>query len=257
MVYKGVFVIPRDPSKGANKDRLKSHLSLHHDLPIVTLDVYPDDKEDPEYPHFVGGNEQVGGRCAATAAIRLLEKLRKDGQWAHLGGPRVLVLIGTITPWEIQRVTCFEDELLRWSKENEVDLHLVKSRPLKYEYQQAVEYLSNWKAQVDGEEVRLSDPLKTDLIFACSDTMALGAAKAIRQLRQRQPEGAGSRVKVIGYDGTIGMKRALDADSDVLAATVDVQLGEQAERAVEVMMNLMAGNPADRMKLVSPVVFEP
>ncbi len=249
-ILKGVFVIPRDPS--ANKEALTKGLS--HDYPIVTLDVYPDAAEDPSYPHFVGGNEATGGRCAATAAIDLLEeRLPPDS-----GEFRILVLIGATTPWESQRVRSFQDRIQNWAQANQVQVTLERSTPLNYEYRESVEYLENWEVRVNDEGGPLTNPLHTDLIFACSDTMALGAAKALRHLMREQPNGEGSKVKVIGYDGTIGMKRALGAGSDLLWATVDVRLDEQARRAVEVMMELMRSNHYNRrMTLVQPTVLRP
>lgn len=246
---KGVFVIPQDPSR--NKEALTKRPT--DEVPIVTLDVYPDAAEDPSYPHFVGGDEAMGGRCAAFAAIELFEsKLTQSNEF------QILILIGSTTPWESQRVDCFMEELKDWAISKDATLNFVKSKPLNYQYNESVDYLENWPARRSDEGVALMNPLDADLIFACSDTMALGAAKAVRHLMRQPPERESSRVRIIGYDGTVGMKRALEAGSDVLLATVDVQLDVQARRAVEVMMKLMRNEQCERrMTLVSPRVLRP
>jgi len=248
-VVKGVFVIPKDPSR--NKSALTTRPT--DGLPIVTLDVYPDAEEDPSYPHFVGGDEKMGGRCAARAAIELFE--RKEAQSKEF---RILILIGSTTPWESQRVVCFKEQLEDWAKREKAKLDFVMSKPLNYEYNESVDYLENWRTRESNNGVALMNPLDADLIFACSDTMALGAAKAVRHLTRQQLGNENSRVKIIGYDGTVVMKRALEAGSDVLWATVDVRLDEQASRAVEVMMKLMRDGQCERrMTLVSPRVLSP
>ena len=230
---KGVFIIPKHPQD--NQKLLQSFGKR----PIVTLDVYPDVKEVDDYPQFVGGNETMGGRCASVKAIQLLNVALQSNPT----NPKVSVLVlrGRETKWENQRVESFVKELRAWAKQNGVDLSIVLSKLLEYDYERAHSYLAQSGAEQDWNGNSLPNPMEHHLIFACSDTMALGAAKALRGLREKlhQKRDNASSPKIIGYDGTTSMKRLLDAGTDLIAATVDVQLQTQAQRAVQAMMGLL------------------
>jgi ABC-type sugar transport system substrate-binding protein len=246
---EGIFVIPKDPQ--ANQEKIK----LFSKCPIVTLDVYPDVTESPGYPHFVGGDEELGGQCAANQALIVLQAAAAHRPPDCREPMRVLVLTGSQTRWESQRVDAFRQRLDQLARENGLNVTIVVSPPLDYDYEKAVSYVRNWQVRTDQAGAPLANPLELRLIFACSDTMAFGAAKALRQLRNMHPQLIPP--KIIGYDGTLGMQHVLNAGSDVFVATVNVRLDDQAKKAVGLMMELLRDPTVGRQRMhrVTPEIF--
>jgi DNA-binding LacI/PurR family transcriptional regulator len=255
----GVFIIPKDPDQEPNK-RALMELESKRTLPIVTLDVYPAADELAGYPCFVGGQESEGGKMAALKAHGILENVEpRDGE--H----RILILVGSCTPWESQRARSFEDALKAGHAEDDPRLLIHRTKALNYDERATYELLTRLDRQ-GANEPGLLHPLSYDLIFACSDAMALGAAKALREMRDRsgKPEDTSRRVAIIGYDGTARMTKTLEGGHDLLVATVCVNIRKQAKVAVSTMMRLIpdretagARSEPRRFQLVEPELWYP
>jgi len=255
----GVFIIPKDPNQEANK-RALMELESKRTLPIVTLDVYPEASELAGYPCFVGGQESAGGEMAASKARSILNGVKpRDG--AH----RILILVGSNTPWESQRARSFEDALKDGQAQGDPRPLIHQTDALNYDEQATYNLLTRLDRQ-GAIEPRLLHPLSYDLIFACSDAMALGAAKALREMRDRsgKPEDTSRRVAIIGYDGTARMTKTLEGGHDLLVATVCVNIRKQANVAVSTMMRLIrdretggARPETPRFQLVEPELWYP
>lgn len=241
----GVFLIPSAPKH--NKAAILDFCTKHDKIHLVTLDVYPCETEEHEYPHFVGGNEVRGGQLAAMRAIAEIRSLLSSSD-VPIAEIRVLILIGATTSWEEQRPFGFEQELTRAQASGELgptppQVRVTRSRPLNYELGPASKYLLNWRESLDASGNVLEDPFSYHVIFACNDEMALGAARALRMLSQGR---CAVLPKVIGYDGTSRMKTVLELGHDSIAHTVCVDLNKQATEAVAMMRQLIRKRPTDR-----------
>ncbi|HEX9986342.1 MAG TPA: sugar ABC transporter substrate-binding protein [Thermoanaerobaculia bacterium] len=229
--FSGVFVIPKDPDK---ERRTLESLQREMKIPVVVLDVFfdPSSKTEPSPLHFVGGNEVEGGRIAGEIARDLISAKSK---------PRVLTLVGRPTKWEMQRVQAFEGYL----KEK---MRLASScferseYPLNYSRKKAADYMLSWLTQ---QALTKDRRIKIDIVFACNDDMALGAAEAIRAVRA-EPYNYSfvAPPQVVGYDGIDTFTSAMREKDSILAGTVDVNIREQATIAIETMFDLVAKTKA-------------
>ncbi len=246
----GVFIIPKAPHEPKNKQELMKFESNPKAPPLVTLDVYPAAEEVEGYPCFVGGNEQVGGELAAMKAHDLL---RGREQTSKL---QVLVLVGSNSDWERQRVTSFEDTLGKFWPNPQLEID--KTDELHYDEHKARTKLMEMHNQFQLANAGFLHPLSYHLIFACSDAMALGAAKAIQDIRRDPPpQVADNGVIILGYDGTKRMESTLDLGHPLLKSTVCVDIKKQAECAVAVMKRLIQGRNKSEPRVNPEALAQP
>jgi ABC-type sugar transport system substrate-binding protein len=225
--FAGVFVIPKDPD---NERQTIEDLQRELNIPVVLLDVFFDPLNGNDFSplHFVGGNELEGGKLAGEIARDLI--LVKPE-------PRVLTLIGRHTKWEMQRVQAFESYLMQ-------NLALVPTCFVRSEYslnysrKEAADYMMRWLTK---EALTAGRLIKLDIVFACNDEMALGAAEAINAV-QSEPYNYKFVMmpQVIGYDGVDTFISAMKEKDSLLAGTVDVDIKAQATIAIETMFDLIA-----------------
>lgn len=225
--FSGVFVIPKDPDK---ERKTLENLQREMNIPVVVLDVFfdPSSKDEPSPLHFVGGNELEGGRLAGEIARDLISAKSK---------PRVLTLVGRPTKWEMQRVQAFEGYLKE--KLKLASSCFVRSEyPLNYSRKKAADYMLAWLTK---EALATDRRIKLDIVFACNDDMALGAAEAIRAVKTEPYNYSfAAPPHVIGYDGIDAFIAAMREKGSLLAGTVDVNIREQATIAIETMFDLVA-----------------
>lgn len=246
----GVFIIPKAPHEPKNKQELMKFESNPKAPPLVTLDVYPAAKEVEGYPCFVGGNEQLGGKLAAQKAHDLL---RGREQTSKL---QVLVLVGSESAWESQRVESFEATFeALWPNSQ---LRMDRTEELHYDEHTARTKLMEMHSHFQLANAGFLHPLSYHLIFACSDAMALGAAKAIQDIRRDPPpQVADNGVIILGYDGTKRMESTLDLGHPLLKSTVCVDIKQQAECAVAVMKRLIQGRNKSERRVDPEALAQP
>jgi ABC-type sugar transport system substrate-binding protein len=225
--FSGVFVIPKDPDK---ERKTIEDLQAELNIPVVLLDVFfdPADGAAPSPLHFVGGNEVEGGKLAGEIARDLV---------SAESNARVLTLLGRHTKWEMQRVEAFEAYL----RENLApgSLCFVRSEySLNYSRQEAADYMLRW---LNKEALTANRLIRLDIVFACNDEMALGAAESI-SLVATEPYNYRfvAAPQIVGYDGIDAFVSAMKEKDSLLAGTVDVDIKEQATIAVESMFDLIA-----------------
>jgi len=229
--FSGVFVIPKDPDK---ERQTLENLQHQMKIPVVVLDVFfdPSSKTEPSPLHFVGGNELEGGRIAGEIARDLIPPRSK---------PRVLILVGRPTKWEMQRVQAFE-AYLKEKLKLPSSCFTRSEYPLNYSRKNAADYMVRWLTQ---EALVTDRRIKLDIVFACNDDMALGAAEAIRAVKTAPYNYTFvTAPQVIGYDGIDTFKSAMREKDSMLAGTVDVNIREQATIAIETMFDLVARTKA-------------
>lgn len=242
----GIFMIPAYPDKEENRNGI---IKFKEKFPaMVLLDVYPVVAPDqlPKRINFIGGNENEGGALAASLAKRWLAKCNKNGTC------RILILKGRSTLWEMQRVNSFKDSLKAEfnNQQSPSNVYFEESEDLHYELKRA-------SKEIEARMNRGQNLANFDLIFACNDEMAIGALEVLQNLVSRKRVGPKSLPKIIGYDGTPEMKRLIKANNPLLLGTVDVDIEEQAERAINTM-TLLLNDPESRqpeLNLLQPTLF--
>jgi ABC-type sugar transport system substrate-binding protein len=241
----GIFMIPAYPDKEANRNGI---IKFKEKFPaLVLLDVYPliDPGQLPKTINFIGGNENEGGALAASLAKRWLTKCNKNGMC------RILILKGRSTLWEMQRVNSFKDSLKEIdSHGNSSNICFEESEDLHYELKRA-------SKEIEARINRGQNPATFDLIFACNDEMAIGALEVLQNLVFKKLVTPKSLPKIIGYDGTPEMKRLIKSNNPLLLGTVDVDIEEQAERAINTMTSLLNDpeSPQPELNLLQPTLF--
>lgn len=242
----GIFMIPAHPDKEANRNGI---IKFKNKYPaLVLLDVFPaiDPDKLPRPISFVGGNENEGGALAALLAKQWLAKINKEGTC------RVLILKGRSTLWEMQRINSFKDSLKVASDNQKYssDIYFEESIDLHYELKKA-------SKEIESRITKGQNLSNFDLIFACNDEMAIGALEVIQNLVLLKGVAPASLPKIIGYDGTPEMKRLIKSNNPFLLGTVDVDIEEQAERAINAM-TLLFNDPDSRqseLNLLQPTLF--
>ena len=230
-IVSGVFMIPADPDHEKNQEGIKA-FKLRY--PTVLLDVYPGTATRSDLPYFVGGDENQGGKLAAQLAETYLS--------IHHGGKvqeaecRVLILKGRSTKWEMQRVEAFRQSLVQALPKIEIkDSHYLNYN--RHEARKLVgEVATNGLKRLFGNYLPIK---KLDIIYACNDEMAIGALEALEAYAKIARLGPKHLPKIIGYDGTPEMKRLIEQGNPYILGTIDVDVEEQADRAIGAMMALL------------------
>jgi len=242
----GIFMIPAYPDKEANRNGI---IKFKDKFPaLVLLDVYPvvAPGQLPKAINFIGGNENEGGALAASLAKRWLTKCDKNSAC------RILILKGRSTLWEMQRINSFKDFLnAQFDKKGYcLNIDFEESEDLHYELKRA-------SKEIEARINRGQNLATFDLIFACNDEMAIGALEVLQNLVFKNLVTLESLPKIIGYDGTPEMKRLLKSNNPFLLGTVDVDIEEQAERAINTMTSLLNGPelPQPELNLLQPTLL--
>lgn len=241
----GIFMIPAYPDKDTNRDGIKGFKERFPAL--VLLDVYPFNNiaQLSKQIHFIGGNENEGGMLAASMAKQWLVKQNKTTC-------RVLILKGRSTMWEMQRINSFKVALDAKSQyEQALQTQYEESEELHYE-------LAKASKEIEGRINRGQNLASFDLIFACNDEMAIGVLEVIQSLVFSKRIDSANVPKIIGYDGTPEMKRLIKANNPFVLGTVDVDIKEQADRAIEVMIRLLNGvkSKQSEITLLQPAIYK-
>lgn len=242
----GIFMIPAYPDKEANRNGI---IKFKEKFPaLVLLDVYPviDRGQLPKTINFIGGNENEGGALAASLAKRWITRCNKNGPC------RILILKGRSTLWEMQRINSFKDSLKAQfdSQGFCLNIYFEESEDLHYESKRA-------SKEIEARINRGQNLAAFDLIFACNDEMAIGALEVLQNLVFKNLVTLQSLPKIIGYDGTPEMKRLIRSNNPLLLGTVDVDIEEQAERAINTMTSLLndPDSPQLELNLLQPTLF--
>jgi ABC-type sugar transport system substrate-binding protein len=237
----GMFIIPGNPD--VNVEKIKSLNTTKHPVILIDVNVGTVNQKDTTLPHFVGGDEVAGGKCAAELAIAACHKHKREN-------PVVQIITGRDTEWEKQRHIAFRDEL-----KNKIPFcaFLDDSEPLHYDKDSAKKWMETKIRRL--KSTNPNNQVKLDIIFACNDAMALGALEAIEEAKERS-RGCDIFEKpplIIGYDGTKEMIDLQKSGNPHLAGTVSVDIQGQATRGVAMMSMLLKGNkPLKKMDLVIP-----
>lgn len=190
----------------ANYRVLGKRMEGSRPFPAVALDL-PANAGARALPH-VKGDDVAGGQEAAKAALHFLSKVSaKD--------PSVLTIPGL---WGIERATAFETAIK--------EVAAVKRLA-------ACEW-SSLAARGVLEAYLLTTKTPVDIVFCCNDDMALGARQAIRSAR-REGILAAKSTRVIGFDGTPGVRYLLESKDDVLLNSVHVDIGTQVRQTMELL----------------------
>jgi ABC-type sugar transport system substrate-binding protein len=235
----GVFMIPALPESEASKRAVTDFAARYP--ATVLLDVYPGAAERLDMPPFVGGNEVEGGKLAAIIVEQYLKRLKSQK-------PLVLVLIGRNTSWERQRVDSFKQLLTSLV----VDAEILVTEGLDYSRERArdlIVKLSRSKYALGAARPVVFADIA--VIYACNDEMAIGALEAVEDIARR--DASLSVPRIVGYDGTSEMMRLIGQQNPYVLGTINVNVEEQAKRAVGLMSALLRGQtPQSRWNLVTP-----
>ncbi len=235
----GVFMIPALPESEETKRSISEFAARYP--ATVLLDVYPGIAERFDLPPFVGGNEVEGGKLAAIVVKQYLDEIK-------CSNPRILILIGRNTVWERQRVDAFREFLC--ARENNIEIVLTEN--LDYRRDKARDLI--FKLSRNKHALGTSKAMEFStlaVIYACNDEMAIGALEAVEDIVRRNQNA--SVPKIIGYDGTPEMIRLIGQRNPYILGTVNVDVEEQARRAVGLMSVLIKNQtPQERWNLVAP-----
>ncbi len=226
--FDGCFIVMGNP--GEEKKAIPSVMSAFGSVVLVDVDIAINRPNNS--PPFVGGNENLGGAIAGLMAAWYL-----DSQ-PEMTDPMVRILVGSENEWDMRRVLSFEEAFCQNSSFNRRHLSHF-SKVLHYQQDVAFEYLvREWKEEASRSPDHL---IRADLIFAANDDMALGAITAIEAVR-----GAGLSFlrapRVLGYDGQPSMMRLIENNHESVLGTIDVNIMQIAEDALEVLLNVVQGS---------------
>lgn len=232
----GVVLIPDDPD--TNQEKI---LAFHNEtrIPLVLFDVDLDRTRIPagtSVPPFVGGNELAGGHAAGQMLAEHLVNARVEK-------PRILILKGTSTFWELRRIEGFKKgfETISPSVSYHETTNLYYDRFRAWEASRSVfcPLAEQGTVPIDG-------------VFACNDDMAIGTRSAILWSR-REGLVFPSHMKIVGYDGIEEMKAFLDAGDTYLLGTVNVRVEEQVSACLEVLEYMLAkGTTRAENRIIEP-----
>jgi len=230
----GIFMIPASPDDPQNRNGIKK---FKKKFPAtVLLDVsYTENSDDiNKLPHFVGGNEKLGGSRAAELAIDYLKNICSPTKEI-----KILVLKGRSTEWEQQRIDSFCAAI----KTHAADIDMTVTDDLDYKKEKSEQHLNEL-----GDEI-----FEYNIIFACNDEMAIGALGVLESLAKEDEGNIKKLPKIIGYDGTPEIKKLIDENNQHILGTVDVDIQAQARKAIQTMHDLLLrGESKVKCDLVSP-----
>lgn len=230
----GIFMIPASPDSAENRNGIKE---FKKKFPAtVLLDVsYTENSDDiNKLPHFIGGDEKLGGSRAAELAIDYLKNI--CGSTKEI---KILILKGRSTEWEQQRIDSFCAAI----KTHSPDIEMNMTEDLHYKKEKSEQHLNEL-----GDDI-----FKYNIIFACNDEMAIGALTVLESLAKKDGGNKKQLPKIIGYDGTPAIKKLIDENNQHILGTVDVDIQAQARKAVQTMHDLLLRRESkEKCDLVSP-----
>jgi DNA-binding LacI/PurR family transcriptional regulator len=109
------------------------------------------------------------------------------------------------------------------------------------------ELTGDWTARSGYEAgLRIADDTSVSAVFVANDTMALGLLRAMHQRRRRVPED----LSVVGFDNVPEAAYLWPA-----LTTVNQQLDELGQRAVDLTLRAIGGEPDPREDLIAPTLL--
>ena len=229
----GIILIPDEPE--LHRDTiLKLYRRPNITLVLFDVDIGRNDDRS-ELPPFVGGDEEFGGFLAAELAT---EYFKKQG----ISRPKVLIVRGATTDWELKRSGSFSNFLRAAFPGTDI----TESPKLHYDRAQSRRYL------LDHLTFQSNPQPQYDLIFACNDDMALGCRTALLELKRQGPLKQ-IETKIIGYDGMREVQELIRFEDEIILGTIDVQLDSQ----LELLCNILKHEIVNRGSYQSRYLVKP
>ncbi|MBN8672168.1 MAG: HAD-IA family hydrolase [Chitinophagales bacterium] len=218
-----------------NDDLFKNIKSAYQsNIPVILVD-YPISTDDFVYNKIspvahISSDFELGGKLAAKAMINLIDE---KGNIIIISGPK------NSESSEIRR-KAFIGEIIEWAP----DIHISYCG-----------YVNDWTEDEARKVFRIAKhklaekKINIDGIFCCNDTLALGVLAELGD----------ANIAVIGYDGIKGAIESIKRGK--LAATIDVQINEQASAIIDEMKTALETptvhiKNASKKKPIEPKIVE-
>lgn len=230
--FKGGIVIPVAPH--SDREGIRD-FAKNFGRPILFLDTPPFENEEdyPENTAFLGVDSALGGRIAAEAIFKELEKV-------EIQSPRVLVIASKL---QHDRHDHFRKQLLK----------LIPSATVRVD--DSGRFQREEARRIARRSLRDVDDQGRffHAIFCTNDEMALGVLDVLPEVpdyleRQKQ-------LILCGYDGIEEVTTIIDRKDPVLTNTVLQDIDNLAERGVRMLRSMMQGASVRRITLLEPRIY--
>jgi inositol transport system substrate-binding protein len=204
-----IIVNPVDTSATPKITQLASQAGI----PLVYVNLKPEDKTLPHNVVFVGSDDQVSGTLQGEEMVR------------QMGGKGNMVIIeGELdNSSTVQRTADIEDVVKKFP-----DIKIIEKQTANWSRTDAISLVSNW----------LTTGEKINAIAANNDEMAIGAILALKQAGQNP------KSYVIG-----GIDATADALAEIangdLAVTVDQGANKIGASSIDIALKLISGESVD------------